>query len=87
MLRWALIAAFGGVLVYLFSDRSIARRFRGMGEGEARRILGIGPDADADAVKAAHRALIKAAHPDSGGDVADAARINQARDVLLKTRE
>lgn len=54
-----------------------------MSEEEARDILGIGPDADAAAIKAAHRRLMEANHPDRGGSTWIAARLNLARDRLL----
>lgn len=50
---------------------------------EAREILGVGADADAAAIKAAHRRLMEANHPDRGGSNWIAARLNQARDRLL----
>ena len=53
-------------------------------EREAREILGVGPDADADAIRAAHRRLISAVHPDRGGSDGLTRRINAARDVLLR---
>jgi len=51
---------------------------------EARAVLGVAPDADAAAIRAAHRRLIAAVHPDRGGSAELARRINLARDVLLK---
>jgi hypothetical protein len=51
--------------------------------GEAASILGVAADADADAVRAAHKRLIGALHPDKGGTDYLAAKINDARDVLL----
>ncbi len=51
---------------------------------EARALLGLGPQADAEAVRAAHRRLIATVHPDKGGTEALAAKINAARDVLLR---
>lgn len=56
---------------------------RGMTEQEARDILGVGPDATPDDIRAAHRRLMLSNHPDHGGSTWIAARINQARDVLL----
>jgi DnaJ-domain-containing protein 1 len=53
-------------------------------EAEARAILGVGASADADAIRAAHRRLVSAVHPDRGGSADLARRINAARDVLLK---
>ncbi|RVT43866.1 J domain-containing protein [Sphingobium algorifonticola] len=51
---------------------------------EARALLGLGPYADAEAVRAAHRRLIATVHPDKGGTEALAAKINAARDLLLR---
>jgi CysZ protein len=55
-----------------------------MPDGEARAILGVGADADADAIRAAHRRLVSAVHPDKGGSAELTRRINAARDTLLK---
>ncbi len=52
---------------------------------EARDLLGLPSDADRDAILAAHRRLIARNHPDSGGTEALAARLNAARDLLLKS--
>lgn len=51
---------------------------------DARKLLGVGPEADASAVRAAHRRLIASVHPDKGGTEALAAQINAARDLLIK---
>lgn len=53
-------------------------------EREARAVLGVGPGADADAIRAAHRRLLAGVHPDKGGSVELARRVNAARDVLLR---
>jgi len=50
---------------------------------QARALLGVAPDADADMIRAAHRRLIASVHPDKGGTEALAAQINAARDLLL----
>jgi len=52
---------------------------------EAYRVLGLEPDADAKAVKAAYRALMSKVHPDKGGSPYLAAKINEAKDLLLKS--
>jgi hypothetical protein len=53
-------------------------------ESDARRLLGVGADADADAVKAARRRLAKAVHPDVAGGSAEAMRaLNAATDTVL----
>ncbi len=53
------------------------------GEAEARAILGLGKDASVAEIRAAHRRLMQAVHPDRGGSADLARRINAARDVLL----
>ncbi len=58
-----------------------------MDEMEARAILGVGPSADADEIRAAHRRLIAQVHPDKGGSGELARRVNAARDRLLKGQD
>lgn len=53
------------------------------GVREARAILEVGPEADADAIIAAHRRLIQRVHPDAGGSADLASRVTAARDLLL----
>ena len=56
----------------------------GMSLHEACSILGVGPDASAGDIRAAHSRLIRMAHPDAGGTTGLAAQLNAARDRLLK---
>ena len=55
-----------------------------MPRDEAARLLGLDPAAGTDAVLDAHRRLIAKVHPDAGGNAELAARINQARDTMLR---
>ena len=81
-----------GPMVWQWMSQDMPRRPGGttpprppgtMARTEALEILGLKSEASAAEVKAAHHRLMRAAHPDAGGSDWLAARINQARDVLL----
>ena len=57
-----------------------------MSREEALSILGLEAGASAEAVREAHRRLMARVHPDHGGSTWLAAKLNQARDLLLKGR-
>ena len=55
-----------------------------MSRREAYAILGLPEGASAEEIIRAHRTLMKKFHPDHGGSTALAARVNQAKDVLMQ---
>lgn len=79
--------AIGAAAIALGFAGWMRRRVAGrpMDEIEARQLLEVGLNATAEEIVAAHRRLIARAHPDRTGGADDrAARLNAARDLLLK---
>ncbi len=70
------------------SDRQETGNFESgtMAVETAAKILGVSPAATEDEVRTAHRHLTQKLHPDRGGNDYLTQKINQARDILLKTR-
>jgi len=60
------------------------RRPASISEDEAYEILGLKKGAGADEIARAHRELMKKLHPDHGGTTELAARVNEAKDVLMR---
>lgn len=55
-----------------------------MSEDEAYEVLGLHKNATGDEITRAHRALMKKIHPDHGGTTSLAARVNEAKDILMR---
>ena len=81
MAKFLVLAALIAFAWYYLRRKPAAPR---IDEAEARAILGVSASADPEAIRAAHRRLVSAVHPDRGGSADLARRINAARDVLLK---
>ena len=59
------------------------RASSGMSRAEALKVLGLEAQATEAEIRAAHRRLILQNHPDKGGTSYLAAKVNEAKDVLL----
>lgn len=66
-----------------FRNQNDTSGFDNMTRQEAYQILGLEPDSSQEEIHQAWRRLIKGVHPDSGGSAFLAAKINNARDILM----
>jgi hypothetical protein len=82
MIKSILFFVIIGVTIWL-----VRRAFMGqsaLSPADAAKILELPVTASADEINAAHRRLNAKGHPDAGGSADLAARVNAARDVLLR---
>ena len=64
--------------------RTVPRKVDSLSDAEARSLLGVPLDATVQDITAAWRRLMARAHPDQGGTEGLAAKLNAARDRLLR---
>lgn len=81
LIRLILIAGLAA-LAYMWWRRNMVAA-SAMRPSEARTLLGVGENASAEDIRAAHRRLIARVHPDAGGSAGLATRVNAARDALI----
>jgi hypothetical protein len=79
-----LLALVAGVWWWFGKPRA---RVASMSESEARSLLGVDARASVAEIRAAHQRLITRVHPDAGGSPGLAARVNAARDLLVRKLE
>jgi DnaJ family protein C protein 19 len=83
-MRFLIYALLAAAIFYLGRKMLAAARPE-MSRSEAAKLLGVGDNASTEEIIEAHRRLIAKVHPDAGGNAELAARVNRARDVLLRS--
>jgi hypothetical protein len=67
--------------------RRTSRRSGTMSEDEAYEVLGLQKGASEEEVVRLHHSLMKKLHPDHGGSTDLAARVNEAKDTLMRRHQ
>lgn len=91
MLKWLVTALVIWVVWKLFFAGPRAKPLsrvapEAMPRVQARALLDVGPHADEQAIREAHRRRVAEAHPDRGGSTEMTRELNAARDLLLHDR-
>jgi hypothetical protein len=71
-------------LAYENQAEAFRQRAKQREREQALYILGLSDNASNDDIRTAHKVLMKKAHPDLGGSKDWAAKVNAAKDALLK---
>jgi DnaJ homolog subfamily C member 19 len=88
MLAWRGVMARGGGAAAARFPRAFAGGFESeMTRREALLILGLRDTASKDAIRDAHRRLMRLNHPDNGGSTFVATKVNEAKDILISGRK
>lgn len=82
MIKFLLFVAIIGIIIWI--GKGALQPAGTLSPDEAAKLLGVDRGADADTIIEAHKRLIAKVHPDAGGSADLAARVNLARDTLLK---
>ncbi|MBK5955069.1 molecular chaperone DnaJ, partial [Rhodospirillum rubrum] len=85
---WLAAGALAGAGLYLaWSSRARPQvRSEPISEADARAVLGVSKGASDTEIRTAWKRVMTRAHPDQGGTEGLAARVNAARDRLLRRR-
>ena len=82
MMKFIIIAAL--IALLYFYGRRVLMAQNPMSVVDAAKLLDVPSTASAQTIIAAHKRLIAKVHPDAGGSADLAARVNLARDTMLR---